>query len=443
MNQTMVPYKAGFDYGMGVAFAKANPLARGVKGEHTQVEGAGAGNGSYAVNQVTTTEEVETSLGISAEASGGCGLFSANARFNFSRDSKVRSSSIVLILSATEQQGFWQVDEPALSQEAAALMTQGKGQLFCDRYGDCFVRGMYVGGQFFGIIRIDTRSEESKLKIGASMGGSYGGFGGKAAMDLSETCKTESASIYCNYYYEGGRVTGRPTTPAELLEMYDKWAQTVRDQPMPYQVALSPYSIVNGPEPPNAIDLEHQRDILYRCAKLRSATIDKLNIIDYILDPLHSKEFELTLSPADLRKLQELLSRDLDVIAKAASFALDNPKDALTTEKYGREKMGIQDYALTIIPELPLHTGPQVEIPNFIGLTSEQDIRERATEHLTFSLNPIDVQRWKVTRQDPTPGKKVKLGAHVQLTREQRSALEQTVDEARRGERFPGLRIPR
>lgn len=432
MKQTMVPYKAGFDYGMGVAFAKANPLAKGVKGERTQVEGAPGSNGSYAVDRVTTTEEVETSLGISAEASGGCGLFSANARFNFSRDSKVRSSSIVLILSATEQQGFWQVDEPALSQEAAALVAQGKSQLFNDRYGDCFVRGMYVGGQFFGIIRIDTRSEESKQKISAEMGGSYGGFGGEAAMHLSESCKKESASIYCNYYYEGGRVTGRPTTPAELLEMYDKWAQSVRDNPMPYQVALSPYSIVNGPEPPNAVDLEHQRDILYRCAKLRSTTIDKLNIIDYILDPLHSKEFELTLSPADLRKLQELLSRDLDVIAKTASFALDNPKEAMAPEQFGRDKINIQDYTITAVPELPLHTGPQIEIPDFIGLTSEQAIRERATEHLTFSLNPIAVNRWKVTRQDPAPGKKVKLGTHVQLTREERKAYEDTLDEARR-----------
>jgi hypothetical protein len=67
----------------------------------------------------------------------------------------------------------------------------------------------------------------------------------------------------------------------------DEWTSTVRQQPKAYTVTLAPYAIALGPELPNIIDFEHQRDVLIRCAKLWSQTLDKLNLIDYILDPDH------------------------------------------------------------------------------------------------------------------------------------------------------------
>lgn len=92
MDQVKVPYREGFEYGMGVQRARANPLGKGVEGEITKVHDAGGGAGTFTLSQVKTTEEVETHLGISAEASGGVGLFSFDARFNFCKDCKVQSS---------------------------------------------------------------------------------------------------------------------------------------------------------------------------------------------------------------------------------------------------------------------------------------------------------------------------------------------------------------
>ncbi len=418
MDQVKVPYREGFEYGMGVQRARANPLGKGVEGEITKVHDAGGGAGTFTLSQVKTTEEVETHLGISAEASGGVGLFSFDARFNFCKDCKVQSSSIVLILSASEKQGFCQIDEPLLTSDAAALTEKGKLQLFSERYGDCFVRGMHTGGQFFGVIRIDTQSEESRQRISASLSGSYGTFSGKASVDMTEQCKKEKASIYTNYYYEGGRVTKRPMTPAELLEAHAEWAATVISMPTPYQVTLCPYVIARGPEPPNAIDLEHQQDVLVRCARLRSKTIDKMNAIEYILSTEHAVEFDATVNASDLQNFQTLLARDLDIIKKAASYAMDNPKDALEPEMYARQVKGLTDYSLAVIPALPRHIGPEVIVPDFRYKADMNEVNALAAANqlkLNYVVGNRSNKFWQVDSQSMPPGSKVAPGTTIDL----------------------------
>jgi hypothetical protein len=141
-------------------------------------------------------------------------------------------------------------------------------------------------------------------------------------------------------------------------------------------VTLAPYVIALGPNPPNMVDFQNQRDVLIRCAKLRSSTLDKLNLIDYMLDPKHMNEFEFIPPPAgpDLPGLQAALAGDLDVIADAASFAINNVKEAREPETYMAEIEHVPGFRLTALPpNLPRHTGPVVALPpnampNLVGM---------------------------------------------------------------------------
>ncbi|MBK8344722.1 MAG: hypothetical protein IPL12_16380, partial [Bacteroidetes bacterium] len=86
---------------------------------------------------------------ISADLSIGVGLFSASARFNYAKNSKVHSEAINLLITCTKEFGFRQIDKPALDAEVAELVADGNVGLFTERYGDYFVRGIRSGGQFF------------------------------------------------------------------------------------------------------------------------------------------------------------------------------------------------------------------------------------------------------------------------------------------------------
>jgi hypothetical protein len=419
MDQIEVTYRKGYDFGMGVKAASGSPVGLGVVGSPTPVQGASGGSGGFQMTKVQTTEELESHLGISADASGGVGLFSASDRFSFARDCKVQSSSITLLLLCTRAFGFVQIDDPALSQGAGQLVGNGKIDLFSDRYGDCFVRGISSGGQFFGVIRIDAQSSETRQNIENSLSGSYGPFSADVAVKLSEAMKSSRSSAEVRLYYEGGDVKTKPQTPEELFAAANEWSNSLAEQQRPYSVTLAPYIIANGPPPLNRADLEHQHDVLARCAKLRSATLDKQNLVDYILDPAHREEFEIVAGGPDLAALSSGLANDLDIIAQAASFAIDNPKEALDPESFGRNKNGLAAYALTILPpNMPNHRGATVTIPNFRSLNSQSAAEKLAADnHLTIHwVESASVgQPWHIDSQDPPPNTPVSLGATVTL----------------------------
>ncbi|MEV0032465.1 PASTA domain-containing protein [Nocardia sp. NPDC050793] len=339
----------------------------------TPPEVGSGGAGNFTFRRIDTTSDLETELGIDAELSAGVGPFSVDASFNFAKRCRIQSSSLSVLVSAEERFAFRQMDSPELSPAAADLVRQGNTDLFADRFGEYFVRGIRTGGRFFGVVRIDTKSTESKLAVDAALSGSYGTLSAEVRVKVTETLRTAQARVEVFLMFEGGRVATRPTSndPIELLsQLYkamDEWTATVQGAPQPYAATLAPYVIALGPLPPNVAEIEHQRDVLKRCAKLRSQTIDKLNLVDYILDPRHTSEFDIVPPPEgpDLSALQATLANDLDVIGDAASFSIDNVDQACDPETFMRTIKGVADFRLTALPtNMPKHSrGPKVQIP--------------------------------------------------------------------------------
>jgi len=372
MKQEKVLIRDGYDIGIGVSSATGSPMALGAIGAVTPPQIGTGGSGSFNFRRIDSNEELEHELDIGADVSAGIGLFSGSASFDFSKQCKIQTSSLTVLVSAKESFAFQQMDSPELSPAAARLVSEGQTGRFSDQFGEYFVRGISTGGRFIGVVRIDTKSKQSKTDVDASLSGSYGlTMSAEARLHLSETLKSANAKIEAFYTFDGGRVITRLTSndPLELVnQLYramDEWTATVERDPKAYSVTLAPYIIALGPNPPNIIDFEHQRDVLIRCAKLRSQTLDKLNLIEFILDPNHMNEFEIVPPPdgPDLPALQAALAGDRDVIADAASFAINNIKEARDPETFMREIRGIPDFKLTALPvNLPEHTGGVVVV---------------------------------------------------------------------------------
>jgi hypothetical protein len=375
LQQEEVIYRNEYDIGIGVAMATGSPMALGAQGDVTPPQLGTGGGGSFLFRRIDTTEELQKELGISADVSGGIGLFHASDTFKFSERCKIQSSSLVVLISAKHEFAFQQMDSPKLTPPAAALVENG--QSLADQFGEYFIRGVKTGGQFFGVIRIETKSIDTKTDLDNELSGSYGLLiSADVKVKISQALHRASAKVEGFYDYQGGRATTllTSTDPIILLEQMFKaaaeWTESVQNDPKAYSMTLSPYIIALGPTPPNIAEIENQRDVLIRCAKLRSQTLDKLNLIDYILDPKHMNEFEIVPPPEspDLSALQAALARDRDVIADAASFAINNIKKACDPETYMRDIKGVADFKLTALPpNLPKHAGP---IPKEIQVTS-------------------------------------------------------------------------
>jgi hypothetical protein len=383
MKQEEVLMQKGYDIGIGVAMATGSPMALGTTGEVTAPQFGTGGSGSFTFSRLETSEDLETALGIEADVSAGIGLFRGSASLDFAKQCRIQSSSLCVMVSAREDFAFKQMDSPALSPAAATLVENGNMEQFANQFGEYFIRGMSTGGRFLGVIRIETKSTQSKLDVDSALSASYGfQVDADVKLKIRETLKTANARIDARYIFDGGEVKTRITSSdpltalEELYQAMDEWTATVRKDPKAYSVTLAPYIIALGPLPPNLAEIEHQRDVLIRCAKLRSQTMDKLNLIDYILDPDHRGEFEIVPPPEgpDLPELQARLAGDLDVIGRAASFAINNVKQACDPVTFMREIQGVPDFVLTALPQnLPEHTGgllaaPSIRVPNMIGI---------------------------------------------------------------------------
>jgi hypothetical protein len=381
-DQVELPYARGYDIGIGVNYASGGPKNKAVMGAISPPEIAGGDITRFKIQRVFTTSEIEQVLQIAATASYGVAAFAgAEARFAFARSAKVQSSSLVMLVYATVQRAFQQIDEVTLTPAASDVV--GQPAVFAERYGNVFVRGINSGGLFVGYYRIDTGSAEISDQISLELEGSYGLFSGDAETKFKTVQRKYRSEVAIDIYREGGPTNlliNSLEDPLELLRNVKLFLSSFQDRPdqvaIPYSVTLSPLTIANGPTPPNEVDLQHAQDVLIFCAKRRSTLVDQLNTLQYIVDKPH--RFEL--SDPNRASLQEIsraaqgAQSDLDLIARCASHAMNDPKTAMFPENFATS-IDVE-YPQTAFPEnlpdaKPIQLRAPNAMPNLVGAPAE------------------------------------------------------------------------
>lgn len=152
MASTTVAYHSGLTYGVGVDTPSGEARNIATTGTPNPIPNASGDIISFSMMQIETVEDLHTSLGISASASGGVGLFSASARFDYAQSCNVHESSVFLMVRVKVNQAFSQIDKPGIDPVAAEVLANGGVGRFQDQYGDMFVRGLETGGLFFATI---------------------------------------------------------------------------------------------------------------------------------------------------------------------------------------------------------------------------------------------------------------------------------------------------
>lgn len=420
-----LPYRKGYEYGVGVIAGTGFRAGMGVTGAISGVQGSEGGSEHLTITQIETTEDLESSLGISAEATGGCGLFEANARFDFAKNCEIHSRALTLVVSHIVDFGFQQIDIPKLTETAGALAQRPED--FQTRYGDLFVSGISSGGLFFGVIVIEYSSEKSRQDISSAMSGSYAlAFSADVALQLKNALATSRSSARIRIYSEGGTLRGKehPRSPQDLLEAHSVWYNSLvgpdgRGTALkkPYSVQALPYTIAEGPEGPNSADLQRQLDVLARCASLRSSYLDTLNLVSYV--SRHADFYEFVDGTVDyLSQAQASLGSDLQHIGETASYAKSNPAKAQWPEVYNAPEGG---YRFTVLDpgRMPLlKSSVAVETPDLSRCTSEADAKSVLSQKgLTLQIITDSTQEgdFKVLAQEPAAAEASAAGGVVTI----------------------------
>ncbi len=398
-------------------------MGKAVSGEPSGPTNAVGATVDFQVQRIQSTSDLEKALGVDAEASFGCGAFgpSISARFSFAQNSKVQTSSLFMSVTARVELDFLSIDEPALSANAASLVD--KPDVFAQRYGNMFVRGIARGGLFVGVLRIDTSSAEESEKVSAALKGTYGLFSGTAQTKFEEVQKKFSSEVFVQMYHEGGPVDlaiEDPTNPLELLENANKFISSFKSSPdqvaRPYFVTLAPLTIADGPLPLNAAAIQHGQDVLVFCASQRSTLLDQLNLLEYVRANQSKFDFSNGASKEALAKAASDAEADLDLVAACASHAIDDPAGAKFPVEFAKDRNTTFPSAQMPDP-MPLAIGVKnVPVPDFAACTNWAACQELATRsgvtatQQEAAVTPAD---FKVLSFTPPAGTMVPEGSPV------------------------------
>jgi hypothetical protein len=362
LTHVTVPHRDSYDFGIGVDFASGSPMGKVVEGAISGVTGAGGARASWDILRIHTTSELETALGINVEASMGLGCFSASARLDFAKSCKIQNSSLFMAITAQVELESLSIDEPTLSP--AALRVVERDDVFTKRFGNMFVRGIRRGGLFVGVMQINTMNAEDSESISAELEGSYGLFSAEAKTKFSEIQKKYRSETRITVYHEGGPIDLSMhdiNDPNQLYLMLQKWLASFKDNPAenarPYYATLAPITIANGPPPSNAADIQHAQDVLILCAKDRSRILDQLNLVEFISQNVARYDFAAPTTPADIVKAFTGLQADLDLVAAAASQAINHVSEALTPAEFAAKKGRVYPQGILPTPMPTLEKG--------------------------------------------------------------------------------------
>lgn len=368
------PYLHGYDLGVGVDRMSGSPMGQVVRNTASPVENASGGVVDIRIERIQSTEELESILGIDVEASFGLASFGAgaSARFNYAKKTAIQASSLFLSVSVNVELGFLSIDDPVLTEHADG--TLGNPTRFQERYGDAFIRGMARGGLFVGVLRVDTRNETESEQISSSLNGAYKLFSLDAKAKFEELSSAHQTQCFIQMYHEGGPIDLKivdPTDPRELLNNANLFLESFRTHPdassRPYFVTVAPTTIARGEaEPPNAADLEKATDVLIYCAKRRSAILDQLNLMDFIRDNPARFNIPEGGSMSQVITAAHHFQSDLDLIAKCASRAINDSRDAQFPNTFAQAEGTVFPLGQLPIP-MPVQISEEgdVLVPNF------------------------------------------------------------------------------
>jgi hypothetical protein len=327
-----IPWTPGMNFGMGVNLLEGGIAGKAVEiGPVSTTTHASGMTVSYQLHKITSLEDLYSSIGISVEASGHYGLFSASGKVKYAKEVKFNSQSTFLLARCFVENAFEQCEDATIRQAAGQLLAQGREKDFQDRFGDGFVRGMQNGGEFHAIIAITSFSRDEQEAVGAALQAKYGTLftpGGEVDVKLDDQTKqrVEKTDVMISTFQRGGQgdETSFTSDIEQVMARLQAFPRFVQENPVPFGVQVASYRTLDLPDGPSPIDIQNQKDKLTEYARIQLELQSLRNDVEFM--QLHPDFYVDPPAPATLNTWQESFGSQLDRLVAQASTCARTPQ---------------------------------------------------------------------------------------------------------------------
>jgi hypothetical protein len=198
----------GTDYGRGVDTLKDQSADYCVVYDSI---GTSPGHGqtvTWDMELLEHSESLRKSMSVSAAASMAWGVASVDAKTSFSESQSMEKSHVYLLASIVVRNAPQLVKGAKLKDDAAFMLTNAGIDRFRQRCGDAYVGTITTGGAYFGVLDIQTSSEQEAQDVKASLKGSYGSFSAAGEFERAVSSSVSDKLVQVHTFQIGDQGTG-------------------------------------------------------------------------------------------------------------------------------------------------------------------------------------------------------------------------------------------
>ena len=178
------------------------------------------------ITVVKSASEFKEFMGVSAEAAIKAAFFEFGGKAGFAESIKLDSYAVYGVVRITVLASPQVLRDVTLTATATDLLSEKYEDGFRQACGDEFVKSVTKGGELYGVIRVETETEEQRKEATTSLGGSYKLF--SASVDTTK----EVATALQNYrktisVWMTGADLPLPTTLDQMIGTATQFAKSV------------------------------------------------------------------------------------------------------------------------------------------------------------------------------------------------------------------------
>ena len=318
----------GVTYGSGVFTLNGEMLTSAVTFDAPTA--TPAFESTTSITLCTSREEVYTALGITVDTQASYGMASVSNKFSWAQSKDIITTDLVLVVRASVTSAPLALGNPALTSDARTVLESGDTAGFVRRFGDRFVSAMVLGGEYIGLLTIQTRTEQDKLTIADTLSASADGgeFSGSVQTSVTSTLNqySDQLNLRCFVYQQGGGTPagGGAPTPDAIMEAVLDFRNTVTaDNAYPLQASLSDYGELALPNPQAWLDAQDgltpaRQHLLLLWTSILQMQCD-LQQVQYVLDNTDLFIEPATQLTASMQTVQSQLQSAISTATQAAT----------------------------------------------------------------------------------------------------------------------------
>ncbi len=349
---------SSLDIGGGFDFISRDVKRSAVKPFDPVYVSDGGQKVEYTLKYVESSQDLYEAMEIEADGSYDGLVTSVSARSKFVSETQINTYSMNFIVRVKVVNGTKRIPtkDYFLSSEAKKLLETDKSAMkdkFKLAYGDRYVSAITTGGEYIGIINIETSSVSDKKKLETDIKASGMNWSAHSSFKGAMDKVSKSHKVTVNNFIRGGKGIKSSNNVGDMIDTANKFSQLVLDAGVPLKVQLSPYTdFVEY----SGSDATLSPEVRYALQDLNAAYVDYMvfkNDLNHMVSHTENYNWDGT-SVVNIKKYLDATKtkmRDMQMLGEKLIKGTEKPKKPVfaSLESFNSKfKLPLQKFSINI-----------------------------------------------------------------------------------------------